>query len=290
MRVRVGYEMAIRTQQDTPLICLTAPHVSRQTDLIAPEQVTTDPQVPLHSYFDHYGNICRRLIAPQGLFILRGDATLSDDGKPDAADPSAEEWPVEALPDDVLQFLTGSRYVETDLLSQEAWDRFGGLTPGWTRVQSVVDYVHDRLTFDYQQASATRTAVLANDERIGVCRDFAHLTLGFLRALNIPARYVNGYVGDIGVPPDPAPMDFAAWTEVFLGGKWWTFDPRNNQRRIGRVVIAKGHDAADVPLMNSFGQHELETFTVWCYPVDESGNQLDGMSFGPAIDARLTSP
>ena len=186
---------------------------------------------------------------------------------------------VEGLPDEALSFLGGSRYVETDLISQEAWDRFGGMKPGWGRVQAIVDHVHGRIRFDYQQARATRTATQANSECVGVCRDFAHLALAYLRALNIPARYVNGYVGDIGVPADSAAMDFAAWIEVFLGGRWWTFDPRNNQRRIGRVVVARGHDAADVPLMNSFGQHVLESFRVWCHPVDGSGRELDGMLF-----------
>lgn len=277
MLIRIGHEITIEAEQDTPLICLVTPHVARHGDFTGPELVQTDPQVPVHSYFDLYGNICRRMIAPAGRFTLRGDVTLHDSGQQDPADEAAAEWPVEALPDDVLLYLNGSRYVETDLLSQEAWDRFGNLEPGWNRVGQVVDYVHQRLRFDYQQACATRTAADANRECVGVCRDFAHLALGFLRALNIPARYVNGYVGDIGVPPVPDPMDFAAWIEVFLGGRWWTFDPRNNQRRIGRVVVARGRDATDVPLLNSFGQHRLEEFTVWCHPVDEAGNQLDGM-------------
>lgn len=277
MLIRIGHEITIEAEQDTPLICLVTPHVARHGDFTGPELVQTDPHVPVHSYFDLYGNICRRMIAPAGRFTLRGDVTLHDSGQQDPADEAAAEWPVEALPDDVLLYLNGSRYVETDLLSQEAWDLFGNVDPGWNRVSHVVDYAHRRLRFDYQQACATRTAADANRERVGVCRDFAHLALGFLRALNIPARYVNGYVGDIGVPPVPDPMDFAAWIEVFLGGRWWTFDPRNNQRRIGRVVVARGRDATDVPLLNSFGQHRLEEFTVWCHPVDEAGNQLDGM-------------
>lgn len=279
MLIRIGHEMKIRTQQDTPLICLVTPHIAHHGDFVSPELAVTEPQVPVHSYFDLFGNICRRMIAPAGLFTLRSDITIHDDGQRDPADFEAKEWPVAALPDDALVFLSGSRYVETDLISQEAWDRFGGVTPGWQRVQAVVDYVHNHLRFDYQQARSTRTAMDANREGVGVCRDFAHLTLAYLRALNIPARYVNGYVGDIGVPRVPDPMDFAAWTEVFLDGKWWTFDPRNNQRRIGRVVIARGRDATDVPLMNSFGLHFLEGFTVWCHPVDEKGNELDGMLF-----------
>ncbi|MDP5306155.1 transglutaminase-like domain-containing protein [Paracoccus spongiarum] len=279
MLIRVGHQIAISTPQDTPLVCLTAPHPSRHGDFVAPEAVSTAPFAPIHNYLDDHGNLCRRMIAPAGRFALRGDVTLRDDGQRDPADPAAEEWPVEALPDEALKFLLGSRYVETDLISQEAWDRFGGLAPGWHRVQAVVDHVHGHLRFDYQQASATRTAQQANREGVGVCRDFAHLALAFLRALNLPARYVNGYVGDIGVPKAADPMDFAAWIEVFLGGRWWTFDPRNNQRRIGRVVVARGMDATDVPLLNSFGQHNLDSFEVWCHPVDDAGHELDGMLF-----------
>lgn len=279
MLIRIGHEITITTFGETPLICLVAPHETRKGDFVSTEVVTTDPPVEIHEYFDAYGNICRRMTAPHGRFTLRGDVTVRDDGALDPMDEGAAEWPVENLPDEALQFLVGSRYVETDLISQEAWDRFGWLPPGWGRVQAVVDYVHNHLRFDYQQARATRTAIDANREGVGVCRDFAHLGLAFLRALNIPARYVNGYVGDIGVPKVPDPMDFAAWTEVFLGGQWWTFDPRNNQRRIGRVVVARGLDAADVPLLNSFGQHNLDEFTVWCHPVDEQGNELDGMLF-----------
>lgn len=279
MLIRVGHEIGISTGQDTPLICLVAPDAARRADFVSPERVWSDPPVPLHEYVDDYGNTCRRMTAPAGSFTLGGDVTLRDGGQPDPMDPTAEEWPAESLPDEAMKFLGGSRYVETDLLSQEAWDRFGGLRPGWSRVQGVVDHVHDHIRFDYQQARPTRTAVEANTEAVGVCRDFAHLALGFLRALNIPARYVNGYVGDIGVPPAHDPMDFAAWIEVFLGGRWWTFDPRNNQRRIGRVIVARGHDAADVPLLNSFGQHQLQHFRVWCHPVDENGQELDGAQF-----------
>lgn len=279
MLIRAGYEIAITAEQPTPLVCLVTPHVSRQGDFIAPERLSTTPQVPVHDYFDSYGNICRRMIAPAGRFTLRGDVTLRDSGLIDEADPAAEEWPVEALPDEVLSFLGGSRYVETDLISQQAWDLFGAVPPGWGRVQQIVDHVQAHIGFDYMKARATRTALEAMQERHGVCRDYAHLALAYLRALNIPARYVNGYLGDIGVPDPGHPMDFSAWIEVFLGGRWWTFDPRNNQRRIGRIVVARGHDASDVPLINSFGAHRLEKFEVWCDAVDEAGNRIDGMVF-----------
>ena len=183
------------------------------------------------------------------------------------------------MPTEVLGFLTASRYVETDLVSDEAWRLFGNIAPGWNRVQYIVDHVNGSLVFDYKLASQFRTAASARNDGVAVCRDFAHLALAYLRALNIPARYVNGYVGDIGVPPAASAMDFAAWIEVFLGGKWWTFDPRNNERRIGRVVVARGLDAADVPLINTFGPHTLTGFRVWCFPVDDQGNELDGMLF-----------
>lgn len=275
MRLRVGHRITIRTSQPTPLICMMTPHVERHHDYLAPEVARTEPQVPVHSYFDVYGNICRRMVAPTGSFTISSDITLQDGGDLDAFQPDAEEWPVEALPDDVLGYLVPSRYVETDLISDEAWGLFGNIPPGWNRVQQIVDYVNGRTIFDYQRASSTRTATQALTQRTGVCRDFAHMALAYLRTMNIPARYVNGYLGDIGIPPVADPMDFCAWIEVFLGGRWWTFDPRNNARRIGRVVIARGHDAADVPLINSFGPHVLESFTVWCDAVDEAGNVVN---------------
>ena len=279
MRIRIGHEMTIQTPQDTPLICLTTPETARQRDYVFPEDFTTTPSVPVQSYVDRFGNICRRMMAPAGAFTIYSDITVNDPGTRDEADLNAAEWPVEALPTEVLGFLTASRYVETDLVSDEAWRLFGNIAPGWNRVQYIVDHVNGSLVFDYKLASQFRTAASARNDGVAVCRDFAHLALAYLRALNIPARYVNGYVGDIGVPPAAAAMDFAAWIEVFLGGKWWTFDPRNNERRIGRVVVARGLDAADVPLINTFGNHTLTGFRVWCHAVDDFGNELDGMLF-----------
>lgn len=279
MRIRIGHEMTIETGQDLTLISLTTPEPARHRDYVRPADDRTTPSVPVQSYVDRFGNICRRMVAPAGSFTIFSDITLNDPGLRDPVDHNAAEWPVEALPTDVLGYLVASRYVESDLVGNEAWGLFGHIAPGWNRVQHVVDHVNGGLAFDYKLASQYRTAASARQDRVGVCRDFAHLTLAYLRALNIPARYVNGYVGDIGVPPAAAAMDFAAWIEVFLGGRWWTFDPRNNDRRIGRVVVARGMDAADVPLINTFGPHALTTFRVWCHPVDEAGNQLDGMLF-----------
>ncbi|HQU70101.1 MAG TPA: transglutaminase family protein [Albidovulum sp.] len=270
MLIRVGYEIKLACKQPTPLICLMSVHPDTRGRLLAPEETSMDPMVPVQSYIDSFDNICRRLVAPAGGITLRSDAVIHDSGKPDPVYRTAEEWEVGRLPDDTLRFLLGSRYVETDLLSQTAWDMFGSVNPGWDRVEAIVAFVHDHLRFDYQSARATRTAVEAYRERVGVCRDFAHLALGFLRAMNIPARYVNGYLGDIGVPPVPDPMDFSAWIEVFLGGEWHSFDPRHNARRIGRVVVARGRDAADVPLINSFGLHGLTQFRVWTDEVKDA--------------------
>jgi transglutaminase-like putative cysteine protease len=266
MLIRYGYEISITCPQPTPLVCLLAVHEERKADIRVPESVFTVPEVAMTTYLDLFGNRCRRLVAPAGDLTLWGDATIEDDGKLDPVLPGAREMPVAELPDDCLVYLMGSRYCETDRLSQAAWDMFGNTPPGWGRVQAVCDFVNRHIRFDYQQARATRTAFEAFNERVGVCRDFAHLALTLCRCLNIPARYINGHLGDIGVPVVD-PMDFSAWIEVFLDGKWHTFDPRNNVPRIGRIVIARGRDAADIPLINSFGPHVLKSFRVWTYEV-----------------------
>ena len=244
-------------------LCLLDVHPERRVDIQRENSFQTSPPVPSTTYIDGFGNRCRRFIAPPGALMLRVDGTIMDGGSPDPVAPQARETPVEHLPDEVLVFLLGSRYCETDKLSQTAWNLFGSLSPGWARVQAVCDFVHGHLKFGYQYARATRTAAEAYEERIGVCRDFSHLMIAFCRCLNIPARYVNGYLGDIGVPPDPAPMDFSAWLEVFLENRWYTFDARHNVPRIGRIVVARGRDATDVALINSFGPHTLNTFKVY---------------------------
>lgn len=266
MLIRYGYEITIECSQPTPLVCLLAVHEERGPDIRVPETVSTTPQIPTTTYRDLFGNRCRRMVAPTGLLIVWGDATLEDDGKLDPILPNAREIAVADLPDDCLLYLMGSRYCETDKLSHAAWDLFGNIAPGWGRVQAICDFVHGHIKFDYQQARSTRTASEAYNERVGVCRDFAHLALTLCRCLNIPARYVNGHLGDIGVPVAD-PMDFSAWIEVFLDGAWRTFDPRNNIPRIGRIVVARGRDAADIPLINSFGPHVLRGFRVWTYEV-----------------------
>lgn len=264
MLIRFGHEFTVRCAQPTPMICLTAAHAERSGDLLAPEALSASQPIAQHSYHDLFGNVCRRFVAPAGEFTFGSDAILRDSGEPDdRPGPEAGDTPVAGLPDETLTYLLGSRYIETDLLSQPAWDMFARLRPGWDRVAAIADFVHGHVRFGYEHASVTRTAFGAFTERRGVCRDFAHLFIGFCRAMNIPARYVNGYLGDIGVPVAPFPMDFSAWTEVFVGGRWYTVDPRHNAARIGRIVVARGRDAADVPLIHSFGAHELTGFRVW---------------------------
>jgi transglutaminase-like putative cysteine protease len=263
MQIRVGFEMIFDCPQPTPMIFNLNVHYTRVSDLVGRDNLVFDPLVPVAGYRDGFGNWCTRIVAPTGGLRVCSDALVNDSGLPDPCVPDAQEVPVADLPGDTLVFLLGSRYCDTDRLSQKAWDLFGRGPTGWGRVQAICDYAHRHITFDYQRASNTRTALEAFDERVGVCRDFTHLAVAFCRAMNIPARYCTGYLGDIGIPPQDAPMDFAAWMEVFLDGRWHTFDPRNNTPRIGRVLIARGRDAADVALSNSFGPSMLTGFTVW---------------------------
>jgi transglutaminase-like putative cysteine protease len=251
------------------MILLLNVHYSRAGDLVRPDLLSSAPAVPVESYRDGFGNWCSRLVAPAGPFTVSTDGVLRDAGLSDPVDTTAEQVPVERLPGDVLTFLLPSRYCESDLLSEAAWNRFGAEPLGWPRVQAVCDFVHGHVRFDYMQARATRTAAQTLQEPVGVCRDYAHLAIALCRALNIPARYCTGYVSDIGQPPPHPPMDFAAWMEVWLGGEWWVFDPRNNDTRFGRVLIARGRDATDVPLTHSFGRHELTGFEVWIDAVPE---------------------
>ncbi|HEY4986132.1 MAG TPA: transglutaminase family protein, partial [Bradyrhizobium sp.] len=227
------------------------------------------PNVVAQDYEDVFGNVCTRLVAPPGLMEIRNEFLIADSGQPDDVAGDAEQLPLEQLPHDALMYLLGSRYCDTQKLSDLAWSMFGGITGGWQRVQAICDYVHDRITFGYHYARNDRTASEGHDERTGVCRDFAHLAVTLCRCMNIPARYCTGYLGDIGVPADPAPMDFSAWFEVFLSGRWYTFDARHNHPRIGRVVIARGRDAADVAISTTFGSARLTRFMVITEEVQE---------------------
>lgn len=267
MLIRYGYEITVTCPQPTPMVCLLTAHSENAPDVRAPEEVIANPPVPMRTYTDLFGNTCRRFVAPAGDFTLWGDGVMENNGLPDVVQPDAAEVPVADLPDECLVYLMGSRYCETDKLSQTAWNLFGGVRPGWGRVQAICDYVKGHIRFDYQQARSTRTAYDGWLEQVGVCRDYAHLAIALCRCMNIPARYVNGHLSDIGVPIT-SDMDYSAWMEVYLGGRWWTFDPRNNVPRIGRIVVARGRDATDVPLINSFGPHLLKGFRVWTYPVE----------------------
>jgi transglutaminase-like putative cysteine protease len=245
-------------------------HYSRAADLDRPDNLHTDPAVPLVLYRDGFGNWCTRLVAPAGRTRITADAVIRDHGMPEPVVPGAYQHAVESLPEEALVYLLGSRYCDTDNLSEFAWQQFSGPMSGWARVQAVCDFVHQRIAFGYEFARPTRTASEAFHEQKGVCRDYAHLAITLCRCLNIPARYCTGYLGDIGVPPADAPMDFAGWFEAYVGGNWYTFDARNNQPRIGRVLIARGRDAADVAISMTFGPNELESFRVWAHELDSA--------------------
>ena len=262
MKIRVGYDICYECPQPTPMLLVLNIHFSRATDVITPDHIVTDPPVPLSAYRDTFGNWCGRIIAPKGELTLRTDALVRDTGQPDVVVTSARQTPVEQLPDDALLFLLGSRYCETDRLSETAWGLFSNSPPGWARVQAICDYVNRHITFGYEHARRTRSAWEAFHDRTGVCRDYAHLAIAFCRCMNIPARYCTGYLGDIGMPPPYGVMDFAGWFEAYLDGQWHTFDARNNQPRIGRVLIARGRDAADVAISTTFGPNTLKRFMV----------------------------
>ena len=271
MKIRLGYEITYDCPQPTPMILTLSIHYTRVSDIIVPDHLVAHPPVPITAYRDSFGNWCSRIVAPAGELTLSTDALINDSGQPDPLVPYAWQTPVEQLPDETLLFLLGSRYCETDRLSDIAWGLFGNTPLGWARVQAICDYVHSHITFGYEHARATRTAWEAFHDRTGVCRDYAHLAVAFCRCMNIPARYCTGYLGDIGVPPPYGPMDFAAWFEAYLDGHWYMFDPRNNVRRIGRVLIARGRDAADVAISSTFGPNILKRFVVRTDEVVESG-------------------
>ncbi|MFB1488664.1 MULTISPECIES: transglutaminase family protein [unclassified Thiocapsa] len=263
MQIRIGYEMVFECPQPTPMILTLNVHFSRVSDMVRADPIVTRPSVPMTAYRDGFGNWCTRIVAPAGEIRISADALVMDNGLPDPIHAEAMQHAVEDLPGETLVYLLGSRYCETDRLSEIAWKRFSQTPPGWARVQAICDFVHGHIEFGYQHARATKTALEAYNERKGVCRDYTHLAIAFCRCMNIPARYCTGYLGDIGVPASPDPMDFSAWMEVYLGGRWHTFDPRNKIPRIGRILIAQGRDAADVAISNAFGPNVLKSFKVW---------------------------
>jgi transglutaminase-like putative cysteine protease len=262
MILRLGYDIQFDIPSPVAMVALLNVHPSRAADLRAPDEVSVEPAAQIESYIDSFGNRCARFVTQAGTLRLSNSTRIYDAGMADAVCPDAREIPVQGLPHDVLRYLYNSRYCEVDRFSMIALELFGALPPGWSRVQAVCDWVHTRVTFGYQYARPTKTALDVFTERFGVCRDFQHLAVTLCRALNIPARYATGYLGDIGVPATPAPMDFSAWFEAYLEDRWWTFDARHNQPRIGRVLMATGRDASDVAMTTSFGSANLRHFTV----------------------------
>ena len=263
MQIRVGCELVYECPQPAPMLLTLNIHYTRVSDIVLTDHIITNPPVPITAYRDSFGNWCSRIVAPPGEIRISTNAIVNDSGLPNAVDLSARQCPVEELPAETLMFLLGSRYCETDRLSQTAWALFGETPLGWPRVQAICDFVHAHTSFGYQHARVTKTALETYNERSGVCRDYTHLAITFCRCMNIPARYCTGYLGDIGVPAAAEPMDFSAWFEAYLGGRWHIFDPRNNIPRIGYVLIAQGRDAADVAISNVFGPNDLKSFNVW---------------------------
>jgi transglutaminase-like putative cysteine protease len=263
MHIRVGYELVYDFPQSTPMILVLNIHASRVADIVTPDVLTVEPPVAVTGYHDGFGNWCTRVVAPAGRFRLASTALVRDSGAVDEVVPDAPQHALQDLPEETLVFLLGSRYCETDRLSETAWALFGNTPTGWARVQAICDYVHNRIAFGYQHARATKTAWEAYNEQQGVCRDYAHLAIAFCRCMNIPARYCTGYLGDMGTPKPWGVMDFAGWFEAYLGGRWYTFDARNNIPRIGRILMARGRDAADVAIATTFGPNTLTKFTVW---------------------------
>jgi len=261
MRIQTGFEIVYDLPLPTPMLLTLSVHPSRRDDLETADWLRTDPPLDVHQYFDLFGNICSRVFAPAGRLTLSSDFIIRDTGLIDDYAPWAEQRRVQELPDEAVLFLLGSRYCETDRLSDAAWKLFEKTPPGWTRVQAICDYVHNHILFDYAKTRPDKTAFDAWIEATGVCRDYAHLAVTFCRCMNIPARYCTGYMGDIGVPVAGV-MDFSAWFEVYLGDRWYAFDARNNMPRMGRVLIARGRDAVDVPIANTFGTANLVGFQV----------------------------
>ncbi|MDP9003209.1 MAG: transglutaminase family protein [Verrucomicrobiota bacterium] len=261
MIIKIGFDIEFELPGPTPMILMLYVHPSRQKDLRAEEIIRIEPEIPLTDFTDLYGNRCARIFAPAGNLRLSLDATIEDSGQPDEQAPNAVQNRVEDLPDDTLPFLLTSRYCEVDKLSDIAWKLFGETAPGWPRVQAICTWVHKHITFGYHFADSTKSAFDVYKDGLGVCRDFSHLALAFCRCMNIPARYATGYMGDIGVPL-VLPMDLSGWIEVYLGDRWYTLDARHNVARIGRVVMARGRDAADVALTTNFGRAILKKFFI----------------------------
>lgn len=288
MLIRAGFQITVRVERPTPMLCALSPHPDAPRAYLGSGTLHAAPAAEVSTYADVFGNRISRLVAAPGATTLVSDFIVEHDGRPDETDEDAPQQPIDALPAEVLQFLMPSRFCESDLIAPEAWRLFGTTAEGWPRVQAICDFVHDHITFGYGFGRPTKTAMDALREGSGVCRDYAHLAVALCRAMNIPARYASGYLGDIGVPPG-GPMDFCAWFEVFLGGRWRTFDARYNTPRIGRILMVRGRDAADVAMITSFGPHAMEGFEVWAdeLPGRLATPELLGLRRVPRRDAAL---
>jgi transglutaminase-like putative cysteine protease len=262
MRIRYGFNIEIDVPQETTILTAMDVEPRRRGDIVHERPFTATSVNSVELFTDTFGNMCRRILCPPGTTTLSLEGVIEDSGLPDPIPTDARQVPVSELPVDTLPFLLASRYCETEFLTSIAWWNFGHLQGGWAKVQAICDFVHERITFGYQYARSTRTALEAYNERVGVCRDFTHLAVALCRCMNIPARYCNGYLGDIGVPYNPAPMDFNAWFEAYIGDRWYIFDPRHNMARIGRITVARGRDAMDIPMLQTFGPHTLRRFEV----------------------------
>ena len=270
MLIRVGYDIRFEVPQAVSFLALLRVHPSRQSDLETPDPPALDPRIAVDEFLDSFGNLCSRFLAPEGTLSLSLNTVIRDSGEPDPMSPNAGETPIQDLPPETLIYLMSSRYCEVDLMGPTALDLFGGVAPGWPRVQAICDWVQTHVVFDYARTRPTKTALDVYAERVGVCRDFQHLAITFCRSLNIPARYATGYLGDIGVPAAPFPMDFSAWFEAYLDGRWWTFDARHNKPRIGRVLMATGRDAVDVAITTTFGAAKLTGFYVVSEQIEDA--------------------
>jgi transglutaminase-like putative cysteine protease len=270
MLIRIGFDIEFELPAPCLVTCMLYTHPSVARSLLEPDELRVQPAVPVHTYWDMFGNRCGRIVAPAGPLRLQNNSLVEDSGKPDIVVPTARQVPVEELPNETLVYLLGSRYCEVDRFINIAWQLFGSTSAGWPRVQAVCDWVHQHVRFDYKLTHPSKSAWDVYNEKVGVCRDFQHLAITLCRSLNIPARYATGYLGDFGVPVSPDPMDFSAWFQVYLDGRWYDFDARNNQPRIGRILMATGRDAVDVALTTSFGITNLKKFIVWTDDVTES--------------------
>lgn len=274
MIIRAGYSIAFDLPAPTPLLLMLHVRPERIADFISPEKLKIAPDVPVRSYYDRFGNLCTRLMAPAGIVTFENEFSIYDSGEVERLPVGEIQHPLDDLPDNVLMYLMGSRYCDTQRLLEIAWDLFGAVEPGWPRIEAILAYTHQRINFGYGHARDDRTASDAYVEQVGVCRDFAHLAITLCRCMNIPARYCTGYLGDIGVPRDPAPMDFSAWFEVYLGGAWHTLDARHNMPRIGRILMGRGLDATDTAISVAFGKAKLVRFEVVTEEDVEAGEAL----------------